>query len=96
MNRAAVPKLRDFICRSEWDEAHSLLGKLVPKNDVRRFIYHLNRIEYLELIESSQYEHALVYLMNHLKPLEDIAESQSKHEFKELCYLLSCKSVSDR
>ena len=26
-----MPKLRDFICRSEWDEAHSLLGKLVPK-----------------------------------------------------------------
>jgi hypothetical protein len=35
--------------------------------------------------------------MKHIKPLEDIARTQTERgsEFKELCYLLTCKSVTE-
>mmetsp|Transcript_36194 Transcript_36194/g.34231 ORF Transcript_36194/g.34231 Transcript_36194/m.34231 type:complete len:922 (-) Transcript_36194:203-2968(-) len=95
--RSQIDHLRNLICRGSWDEAHQLLFKLVPKQDIRRFLYHLNRLEFLELIEMSQHQQALIFLQTHLKPFEDIASSQSKEkgDFKELCYLLSCKSFSD-
>jgi hypothetical protein len=88
-------RLKKMIVDGEWDVAHKLLTKLLPKNDVRRFLYHLYREEYLELLGSSEYQLALAFLRTRLKPLEDIADSQGRDEFKELCYLLSCKSVAE-
>lgn len=47
----------------------------------------------MELIEKQEYQKAFSYLMKRLKPLDS---QQSKHaEFKDLCYLLTCKSVQD-
>ena len=34
-------------------------------------------------------------LQTHLKPFEDVAASQFPNDFKELCYLLSCKSLAE-
>jgi hypothetical protein len=84
-----------MIVNGEWDLAHKLLGKLLPKNDLRRFLYQLYRQEYLELIEASEYQLAFAFLRGRLKPYEDIANAQGRDEFKELCFLLSCKSVAE-
>lgn len=50
--------------------------------------------EYLELIERQEYQKAFAFLNRHLKPMEATAAS-TPNEFLNLCYLLTCKSVSD-
>ena len=60
--RSQIVTLKNLLCRGEWDEAHSLLTKLVPRADIRRFLYHFNRLEFLELIETSQYQQAVIFL----------------------------------
>ncbi|CAN0418342.1 unnamed protein product, partial [Ectocarpus sp. 12 AP-2014] len=50
--------------------------------------------EYLELIERQEYQRAFAFLNRRLKPMEATAAS-TPNEFLNLCYLLTCKSVSD-
>jgi hypothetical protein len=50
--------------------------------------------QYLELIEGQEYQKAFTHLTKRLKPLEGSAASEG--EFRDLCYLLTCKCVADR
>ena len=59
--------MKNLLCRGEWDEAHQLLAKLVPRSDIRRFLYHLNKLEFLEFIETSQHLQALAFLQVDLR-----------------------------
>ena len=72
-----------------------LLNKLLPKNEQRIYAYLVHRQEYLELIDSGDQHRAFSYLSKKLKPYEDISVAQHSNEMKELCYLLTCKSVSE-
>ena len=58
-------------------------------------MYHIYRQDFLELVDAGENHRAFQCLMKRLKPLEDISESQSPHEMKELCYLLTCKAVAE-
>ena len=60
--RSQIVLMRNLLCRGEWDEAHQLLAKLVPRSDIRRFLYHFNKLEFLEFIETSQHLQALAFL----------------------------------
>mmetsp|Transcript_16902 Transcript_16902/g.25475 ORF Transcript_16902/g.25475 Transcript_16902/m.25475 type:complete len:708 (+) Transcript_16902:82-2205(+) len=95
--RLKVLKFHKTILIGDWDECLKLLSSLVPKPSLRCFIYHILRQQYLELIDIGDHERAYSFLMKHLKPLEDIAiaQGQGGNEFKELCYLLTCKSVGE-
>ena len=71
--------VKTLLCRGEWDEAHQLLAKLVPRFDIRRFLYHFNRLEYLELIETSQHQQALVFLQVRGLTVQPLLSTQSTH-----------------
>jgi hypothetical protein len=101
-----LPKLKKLINAGDWVGCHQLIKKLIPRDSQRRFSYHLLRQEYFELIHAGEFQRAFAFLTKHLKPLEDIADTHRSHdhkhshsnghsEFKELCYLLSCKSVKE-
>ncbi|KAF4321128.1 hypothetical protein BBO99_00004015 [Phytophthora kernoviae] len=80
------------------DEAN-LLGKHLKKFHAAHqgFLYAVCKQEYLELIDRQEYQKAFTFLTTHLKPLEKVAAatSSSRHEFKDLCYLLTCKAVGE-
>ena len=49
--------------------------------------------QYLELVDRQEYQKAFTYLTKKLKQYEK-TRSQPE-EFKNLCYLLTCRSISD-
>ena len=57
----------------------------------KSFLYAAYREQFLELIEAQEYQKAFTHLTKRLKPLE--ASAASLGEFKDLCYLLTCRSV---
>jgi hypothetical protein len=59
------------------------------------FLYAVCKQEYFELIDRQEYQKAFTFLTTHLKPLEKISTMTNKNEFKDLCYLLTCKSVGE-
>ena len=59
----------------------------------KSFLYAAYREQFLELIEAQEYQKAFTHLAKRLKPLETSAASVG--EFKDLCYLLTCRSVHE-
>ena len=68
------------------------MGKLGLKNN-KSFLYAIYKQQYLEHIDSGEYQKAFTYLTKRLKPLEQLQTTPD--EFKDLCYLLSCRSVQE-
>lgn len=56
------------------------------------FFYAAHRQHYLEVLDRGEYQQAFSFLTKRLKPLEKFAPAR---EMKDLCYLLTCKSVQD-
>ncbi|KAF0728199.1 hypothetical protein Ae201684_014024 [Aphanomyces euteiches] len=97
--REMVRKISKAIKEGDWD----LVAKMIHKNASLRkvkfhsqqglgFLYAVCKEEYLELIDRQEYQKAFTYLTTHLKPMEKIS---GKQEFKDLCYLLTCKSINE-
>ncbi|RHY33958.1 hypothetical protein DYB32_001240 [Aphanomyces invadans] len=97
--REMVRKISKSIKEGDWD----LVAKMIHKNSNLRkvkfhtqqglgFLYAVCKEEYLELIDRQEYQKAFTYLTTHLKPMEKISGRQ---EFKDLCYLLTCKSITE-
>jgi COMPASS component SWD3 len=97
--RDAIRKMSKGIKEGDWD----LVAKMIHKNSNSRkikihsqqglgFLYAVCKQEYLELIDRQEYQKAFTFLTTHLKPMEKIS---GKHEFKDLCYLLTCKSINE-
>ncbi|OQR91077.1 hypothetical protein THRCLA_22491 [Thraustotheca clavata] len=97
--REAIRKISKGIKEGDWD----LVAKMIHKNTSFRkikihsqqglgFLYAVCKQEYLELIDRQEYQKAFTYLTTHLKPMEKIS---GKAEFKDLCYLLTCKSINE-
>ncbi|CAN0064635.1 unnamed protein product, partial [Ectocarpus sp. 4 AP-2014] len=78
----------------DWSAVISLITKNLSRLHQKRFYYAVYRQEYLELIERQEYQRAFAFLNRRLKPMEATAAS-TPNEFLNLCYLLTCKSVSD-
>lgn len=97
--RDALRRLGSAIMDGDWDLVAKLLGKHLKKFHAAHqgFLYAVCKQEYLELIDRQEYQKAFTFLTTHLKPLEKVAAatSSSRHEFKELCYLLTCKAVGE-
>ncbi|CAI5725387.1 unnamed protein product [Hyaloperonospora brassicae] len=97
--RDALRRLSTAIMDGDWDLVAKLLGKHLKKFHAAHqgFLYAVCKQEYLELIDRQEYQKAFTFLTTHLKPLEKVAvaTSSSRHEFKELCYLLTCKAVGE-
>ena len=69
-----------------------LCGKVTFQQQ-KTFLYAAYREQFIELIEAQESQKAFTHLTKRLKPLE--AAASSLGEFKDLCYLLTCRSVHE-
>ena len=100
-------KLKKVIINGDnWDNCHMLISSILSSSlslsnntdtHPSRFSCHIYKYEYLQLINSTNIDDrqkAHQFLMQKLKPYEDIYETEPGL-FKEFCYLLTCKSVDE-
>lgn len=92
--RSQLRRIRRAIMNGEWDDIDAILAqKAGTFRNQNQFLYGVYRQQYLELIDSQQSQKALFLLSKKLKPLERFAPS--KNDFRDLCYLLTCHSVTE-
>ena len=94
--RAQLKRVRKAILEGDWTEVEKLFSKMatsLSSAQLKSFMYSIYRVQYLELIEGQEYQKAFTHLTKRLKPLESAAASDG--EFKDLCYLLTCKAVQE-
>lgn len=87
-----ITRLCAVVKKGDWGE----LEKVCTRNEFHNYkllLYKCYRQQYIELVAGQEYQKAFSLLNKRLKALEQYAEAPS--EFKELCYLLTCKSVHD-
>lgn len=85
-----------LISNGDWPAIREVSLKGLLGRNHRRFLYALYRQEYLELVSRGENERAFSFLSKRLKPLEAQGKSEANsNEFRDLCYLLTCKSVHD-
>ncbi|GAM24710.1 hypothetical protein SAMD00019534_078850, partial [Acytostelium subglobosum LB1] len=87
-----MKKMKKAILEGDWTEVEKLSSKTTFKNQ-QSFLYAVYKQAYLELIEKAEFQKAFTYLTKRLKPLE--GRQTNADEFKELCYLLTCRSVQE-
>ncbi|KAJ2506971.1 hypothetical protein IWW47_001326 [Coemansia sp. RSA 2052] len=87
-----VVRLRAAVLDGEWGEVDRICSSAYLK-DKKHILYSVYKQQYLELIDDNEAQKAFTTLNKHLKPLE---AQQSVHgEFRDLCYLLTTKSIQD-
>ena len=97
--RSQLKRARKAILEGDWNEVEKLCrrwtedGSKISPSQQKSFLYSIYREQYLELIEGQEYQKAFTHLTKRLKPLE--ASAASEAEFRDLCYLLTCKSVQE-
>ncbi|KAJ0400802.1 hypothetical protein ATCC90586_008089 [Pythium insidiosum] len=95
-DKDALRRMTKAILEGDWDLVAKLINKHLKKyHSQQGFLYAVCKQEYLELIDRQEYQKAFTFLTTHLKPLEKISNLSNRHEFKDLCYLLTCKSVGE-
>ncbi|RIB15535.1 WD40-repeat-containing domain protein [Gigaspora rosea] len=87
-----VNRLKKAILDGDWAEVDKLCAKPLVKNH-KSFMYAIYKQQYLEYIEYQETQKAFTFLNKRLKPLEHL--QTTPNEFKDLCYLLTAKSVHD-
>ena len=90
--RADMRRMRGAILDGDWATVEGLCGSDMFK-PLKPFHYAVGRQQYLELIDGHEYQKAFALLTKRLKPLESYRFRTD--EFRDLCYLLTCKSVTD-
>ncbi|KAE8225292.1 hypothetical protein CF319_g1947 [Tilletia indica] len=85
-------KLKKALLEGDWPEVDKLVSKQLVKNH-KAFQYAVYKLQFLEHIEHREYQKAFTFLAKRLKPLEHY--QPHKTEFRDLCYLLSAKSITD-
>ncbi|CAD6962906.1 unnamed protein product [Tilletia controversa] len=86
-------KLKKALLEGDWAEVDSLVSKPQLVKNHKAFQYAVYKLHFLEHIEHREYEKAFTFLAKRLKPLEHY--QPHKTEFRDLCYLLSAKSITD-
>uniref|UniRef100_K3W6D9 WD40 repeat-containing protein SMU1 n=1 Tax=Globisporangium ultimum (strain ATCC 200006 / CBS 805.95 / DAOM BR144) TaxID=431595 RepID=K3W6D9_GLOUD len=95
-DKDALRRVTKAILDGDWDVVAKLINKNLKKfHSQQGFLYAVCKQEYLELIDRQECQKAFTFLTTHLKPLEKIATMTNRNEFKDLCYLLTCKSVGE-
>jgi COMPASS component SWD3 len=90
--RTLFKRMRKAILDGDWVEVDKLCSKTTFQQQ-KSFQYAAYREQFIELIEAQEYQKAFTHLTKRLKPLESSAASLS--DFKDLCYLLTCRSVHE-
>lgn len=85
-------KLRKAILEGAYEEVDKLLSKPLVRSS-NAFKYAVFKQQYLEHIELREYQKAFTFLNKRLRELEHYQPFAG--EFRDLCYLLSGKSISD-
>jgi len=85
-------KLKKALLEGDWPDVDKLINKPLVKNH-KAFLYAVYKLQFLEHIEHREYQKAFTFLAKRLKPLEHY--QPHKAEFRDLCYLLSAKSITD-
>ncbi|KAJ3367671.1 hypothetical protein GGF31_007131 [Allomyces arbusculus] len=86
-------RLRKAILDGDWAEVDRLLLAKPLHRHQKAFLYALYKQQYLETIEHHELHKAFTFLNKRLKPLE--AYQTTPDEFRDLCYLLTAKSIHD-
>jgi COMPASS component SWD3 len=95
-DKDALRRMTKAIHEGDWDLVAKLIHKHLKKfHSQQGFLYAVCKQEYLELIDRQEYQKAFTFLTTHLKPLEKISTMTNRNEFKDLCYLLTCKAVGE-
>ncbi|TMW58948.1 hypothetical protein Poli38472_007093 [Pythium oligandrum] len=95
-DKDALRRMTKAIQDGDWDLVAKLINKHLKRfHSQQGFLYAVCKQEYLELIDRQENQKAFTFLTTHLKPLEKISTMTNRNEFKELCYLLTCKSVNE-
>ncbi|KAI9014672.1 WD40-repeat-containing domain protein [Gaertneriomyces semiglobifer] len=89
---AEIRRMRKAVLDGDWAEVDKLCTKTLMKNH-KSFLYAVYKQQYLEYIEHHEIQKAFTHLNKRLKPLEHL--QTTPNEFKDLCYLLTAKSVHD-
>lgn len=82
--------MRRALLDGDWSTVKQLCTDQPFKHD-KAFLYQVHKQAFLEYIELGDYDRALKCLTQRLKPLE--SHVANANEFKDLCYVLTCKSV---
>lgn len=90
--RSQLRRMKRAILDGEWSEVERLLARTTFKN-MKAFRYAVHRQQFLELIDEHDTQSAFAILQRRLKELE--AYANTADEFRDMCYLLTCKSVSE-
>lgn len=90
--RGQMKRMKRAILDGDWPEVERLLARATFKN-LKAFRYAVYRQQFLELIEAQESQKAFSLLQQRLKELE--AYAHEAEEFRDLCYLLTCKSVAE-
>lgn len=90
--RTQFRRMKRAILDGDWGEVEKLLSKATFKN-MSEFRYAVYRQQFLECIDGHDHSKAYEVLTTRLKELEWCAASTG--EFRDLCYLLSCRAVTD-
>eukprot|EP00292_Cryptomonas_paramecium_P021434 CAMPEP_0113711576 /NCGR_PEP_ID=MMETSP0038_2-20120614/30846_1 /TAXON_ID=2898 /ORGANISM="Cryptomonas paramecium" /LENGTH=168 /DNA_ID=CAMNT_0000637873 /DNA_START=41 /DNA_END=544 /DNA_ORIENTATION=+ /assembly_acc=CAM_ASM_000170 len=84
--------VKKAIIEGEWAEVEKFLNKS-PIRSMKSFLYFVYKQQYFELIDRQEFQKAFTYLTKKLKPFE--GQQAQPEEFKNLCYLLTCRSITD-
>jgi COMPASS component SWD3 len=87
-----IKRMKKAIFEGDWPEVDRLCARPFMRNH-KSFLYSAYEQQYLEYIEHHEIQKAFTHLNKRLKPLEHLQRTPT--EFKDLCYLLTSKSVQD-
>lgn len=90
--RSQLKRMKRAILDGDWLEVERLLSRTTFKN-MKPFRYAVHRQQFLELIDAQDSQKAFSILQKRLKELE--AYAHTADEFRDMCYLLTCKSVAE-
>ncbi|KAH6564094.1 hypothetical protein BSLG_004959 [Batrachochytrium salamandrivorans] len=91
-NHSEIKRMRKAIFEGDWPEIDRLCSRPLVRNS-KSFVYAAYKQQYLEYIDHHEIQKAFTHLNKRLKPLEHL--QTTPNEFKDLCYLLTAKSVQD-
>jgi hypothetical protein len=90
--QSEVKRMKKALVEGDWPEVDRLCSKPFMRNH-KTFLYSAYEQQYLEYIEHHEIQKAFTHLNKRLKPLEHLQRTPT--EFRDLCYLLTSKSVQD-
>ncbi|KJE94136.1 WD-repeat protein [Capsaspora owczarzaki ATCC 30864] len=89
-DQSHVKRMRKAILDGDWPEVEKLCTRGIFSGH-SSFLHAIYRQQFLEMVERSEYQNAFSFLTKRLKPLEHV----NPDEFKDMCYVLTAKSVQD-